>query len=127
MVMSWINSSDHPTVLVSLIGKTSSHYSWTTFHDRYASQSTRRLLQLRSELMNTHRGLAQLTTVPLPLLRHVMKQSAIVLSKPFSWVLNEADTGQPLLQHAVVVVVVMEVLIVEVVVLSPLCAISIDL
>ncbi|KAB2630827.1 hypothetical protein D8674_008346 [Pyrus ussuriensis x Pyrus communis] len=56
MVMSWINSSVHPTVLAALIGKTSSHSSWTTLRERYASQSTCRLLQLRSELMNTHRG-----------------------------------------------------------------------
>ncbi|KAB2635487.1 hypothetical protein D8674_026021 [Pyrus ussuriensis x Pyrus communis] len=56
MVMSWINSSVHPTVLAALIGKTSSHSSWTTLHERYASQSTGCLLQLRSELMNTHRG-----------------------------------------------------------------------
>ncbi|KAB2626237.1 hypothetical protein D8674_017897 [Pyrus ussuriensis x Pyrus communis] len=55
-VMSWINSSVHPTVLAALIGKTSSHSAWTTLRDQYASQSTGRLLQLRSELMNTHRG-----------------------------------------------------------------------
>ncbi|KAB2613400.1 hypothetical protein D8674_035716 [Pyrus ussuriensis x Pyrus communis] len=56
MVLSWINSSVHPTVLASLIGKTSSLSAWTCLRDRYASQSTGRLLQLRSELMNTHRG-----------------------------------------------------------------------
>ncbi|XP_070665264.1 uncharacterized protein [Malus domestica] len=56
MVLSWINSSVHPTVLASLIGKTSSISAWTCLRDRYASQSTGHLLQLRSELMNTHRG-----------------------------------------------------------------------
>ncbi|TQE04056.1 hypothetical protein C1H46_010427 [Malus baccata] len=56
MVMSWINSSVHPTMLVALIGKTSSHSSWTTLRDRYASQSTGHFIQLCSELMNTHRG-----------------------------------------------------------------------
>ncbi|KAB2634316.1 hypothetical protein D8674_038372 [Pyrus ussuriensis x Pyrus communis] len=56
MVLSWINSSVHPTVLASLIGKTSSLSAWTCLRDRYASQSTGRLLQLRNELMNTHRG-----------------------------------------------------------------------
>ncbi|KAM2297173.1 hypothetical protein ACFX1S_036761 [Malus domestica] len=55
-VLSWINSSVHPTILAALIGKTSSHSAWTTLRDRYASRSTGRLLQLRSELMNTHRG-----------------------------------------------------------------------
>ncbi|KAM2767079.1 hypothetical protein COP1_022920 [Malus domestica] len=56
MVLSWINSSVHPTVLASLISKTSSLSAWTCLRDKYASQSTGRLLQLRSELMNTHRG-----------------------------------------------------------------------
>ncbi|KAM2975747.1 hypothetical protein FF1_001875 [Malus domestica] len=56
MVLSWINSSVHPTVLASLIGKTSSHSAWTSLRERYASTSTGRLLQLRSDLMNTHRG-----------------------------------------------------------------------
>lgn len=56
MVMSWINYSVHPTMLAALIRKTSSHSSWTTLRDRYASQSTGHLLQLRSELMNTFRG-----------------------------------------------------------------------
>ncbi|KAM1883353.1 hypothetical protein ACFX13_004727 [Malus domestica] len=55
MVLSWINSSIHPTVLASLIGKTSSYSASTCLHEWYASQSTSRLLQLRSELMNTHR------------------------------------------------------------------------
>ncbi|KAB2603195.1 hypothetical protein D8674_004200 [Pyrus ussuriensis x Pyrus communis] len=55
-VISWINSSIHPTVLAILIGKISSHSAWTTLGNRYTSQSTGRLLQLRSELMNTHRG-----------------------------------------------------------------------
>lgn len=54
--MSWFNSSVHPTVMAALIGKTSSHSSWTIPRDRYASQSTGRLLQLHRELMNTHRG-----------------------------------------------------------------------
>nr|XP_028945710.1 uncharacterized protein LOC108171738 [Malus domestica] len=56
MVISWINSSVHPTVLATLIGKTSSHSTWTSLRERYASTSTGRLLQLRSDLMNTHRG-----------------------------------------------------------------------
>lgn len=54
--MSWINYFVHPTMLAALIRKTSSHSSWTTLRDRYASQSTGHLLQLRSELMNTFRG-----------------------------------------------------------------------
>lgn len=56
MVPSWINSSVHATVLASLIGKTSSHSTWTCLREWYASQSTGRLLQLRSELMNTQHG-----------------------------------------------------------------------
>ncbi|XP_050116115.1 uncharacterized protein LOC126593973 isoform X2 [Malus sylvestris] len=56
MVMSWIKSSVHPTVLGALIGKTSSHSAWICLRERYDLQSTGRLLQLRSELMNTHRG-----------------------------------------------------------------------
>ncbi|KAM1501731.1 hypothetical protein ACFXTO_027170 [Malus domestica] len=56
MVISWINSSVHPTVLANLIGKNSSHSAWTSLRERYASTSTGRLLQLRSDLMNTHRG-----------------------------------------------------------------------
>ncbi|KAM1055586.1 hypothetical protein ACFX13_029796 [Malus domestica] len=56
MVMSWLNNSVHPTVLATLIGKTSSYSIWTSLRDIYDSQSTGRLLQLRSELMNTHRG-----------------------------------------------------------------------
>ncbi|XP_048424355.1 uncharacterized protein LOC103968104 isoform X2 [Pyrus x bretschneideri] len=56
MVMSWIKSSVHPTVLGALFGKTSSHSAWTCLRDRYDLQSTGRLLQLRSELRNTHRG-----------------------------------------------------------------------
>ncbi|RXH70569.1 hypothetical protein DVH24_013315 [Malus domestica] len=43
IVISWINSSIYPTVL-------------TYLRERYASQSTKCLLQLRSELMNMHRG-----------------------------------------------------------------------
>lgn len=38
-VMSWINFFIHSIVLVVLIGKTSSHSTWITLHDRYASQS----------------------------------------------------------------------------------------
>lgn len=56
MVISWINSFVHPTVLVALIGKTSYHSAWTCLHERYVSQSTECFLQLHSELMNMHRG-----------------------------------------------------------------------
>ncbi|KAB2629901.1 hypothetical protein D8674_007420 [Pyrus ussuriensis x Pyrus communis] len=56
MVLSWIKSSVHPSVLASLIGKTSSHSAWTCLRETYDLQPTGRLLQLRGELMNTHRG-----------------------------------------------------------------------
>lgn len=56
LVISWINSFIHPIVIDALIGKTSSHSAWTCLRERYASQLTERLLQLRSELMNIHRG-----------------------------------------------------------------------
>ncbi|TQD92917.1 hypothetical protein C1H46_021397 [Malus baccata] len=56
MVMSWIESSVHTTVLGALIGKTSSHSAWTCLRECYDLQPTGRLLQLRGELMNTHRG-----------------------------------------------------------------------
>ncbi|KAB2611151.1 hypothetical protein D8674_019183 [Pyrus ussuriensis x Pyrus communis] len=54
MVISWINNSLHPTVLATLIGKTSSHPAWTSLREHYASTSIGRLLQLKSDLMNTH-------------------------------------------------------------------------
>ncbi|XP_048424357.1 uncharacterized protein LOC125470036 isoform X1 [Pyrus x bretschneideri] len=56
MVLSWIKNSVHPTVLGAVIRKTSSHSAWTCLHERYDLQPTGHLLQLRSELMNTHRG-----------------------------------------------------------------------
>ncbi|XP_050116122.1 uncharacterized protein LOC126593975 isoform X2 [Malus sylvestris] len=56
MVLSWIKSSVHPTVLDAVIWKTSSHSAWTCLRESYDLQPTGRLLQLRSELMNTHRG-----------------------------------------------------------------------
>ncbi|KAB2618379.1 hypothetical protein D8674_014248 [Pyrus ussuriensis x Pyrus communis] len=56
MVLSWINSSVHPPVLAFLIGKTSSHFAWTSLCEHYASTSIGRLLQLRSDLVKTHRG-----------------------------------------------------------------------
>ncbi|XP_008388768.3 uncharacterized protein [Malus domestica] len=40
MVMSWIKSSVHPTVLAALIGKTSSHSAWTCLRERYDLQPT---------------------------------------------------------------------------------------
>ncbi|KAB2606885.1 fasciclin-like arabinogalactan protein 4 [Pyrus ussuriensis x Pyrus communis] len=51
-VMSWINSSVHPTVFAALIGKISSHSAWTTLCERYASQSIGRLLQLRTDTLS---------------------------------------------------------------------------
>ncbi|TQE05315.1 hypothetical protein C1H46_009090 [Malus baccata] len=56
MILSWITSSLTPKVLATIVNKTDSASAWSSLHECYASTSQNRIIQMRTELMNTSRG-----------------------------------------------------------------------
>ncbi|XP_068308687.1 uncharacterized protein [Pyrus communis] len=56
MILSWITSSLTPKVLATIVNKIDSASAWSSLQERYASTSQNRIIQMRTELMNTARG-----------------------------------------------------------------------
>ncbi|TQD74892.1 hypothetical protein C1H46_039565 [Malus baccata] len=56
MILSWITSSLTPKVLATIVNKIDSASAWSSLQERYASTSQNRIIQMRTELMNTSRG-----------------------------------------------------------------------